>query len=115
MGVQVFNEYLQDISAIKTSDSGQRVACCGDCSVKVVHRTGMEFEVLLEVSLDRKPTIGEFLDKARSLHLPPPPPRVHACPCANSTVPQVEWDDKATGFACSATDGFLYVHELLGV
>jgi len=72
-------------------------------------------QVLLEVSLDRKPTIGEFLDKARSLHLPPPPPRVHACPCANSTVPQVEWDDKATGFACSATDGFLYVHELLGV
>ena len=87
---KVFNEYLQDISAIKTSDSGQRVACCGDCSVKVVHRTGMEFEVLLEVSLDRKPTIGEFLDK-------------------------VEWDDTATGFACSATDGFLYVHELLGV
>jgi len=87
---KVFNEYLQDVSAIKTSDSGQRVACCGDCSVKVVHRTGMEFEVLLEVSLDRKPTIGEFLDK-------------------------VEWDDTATGFACSATDGFLYVHELLGV
>ena len=44
VGVQVFNEYLQDICAIKTSDSGQRVACCGDCSVKVVHRTGMEFE-----------------------------------------------------------------------
>ena len=82
VGVQVFNEYLQDISAIKTSDSGQRVACCGDCSVKVVHRTGMEFEVLLEVSLDRKPTIGEFLDKARSLYTSLPRPlgstRVHS-------------------------------------
>ena len=33
-------------------------------------------QVLLEVSLDRKPTIGEFLDKARSPHLPPQ--RVHA-------------------------------------
>ena len=44
MGVQVFNEYLQDISAVKASDSSQRVACCGDCSVKVVHRNGMEFE-----------------------------------------------------------------------
>jgi hypothetical protein len=35
-------------------------------------------QVLLEVGLDRKPTIGEFLDKARSLHLPPQ--RVHARP-----------------------------------
>ena len=33
-------------------------------------------QVLLEVSLDRKPTIGEFLDKARSPRLPPQ--RVHA-------------------------------------
>ena len=44
MGVQVFNEYLQDISAVKAADSSQRVACCGDCAVKVVHRNGMEFE-----------------------------------------------------------------------
>ena len=98
----MFNEYLQDISSITTTASGQRVACCGDFSVKVVHRSGMEFEaqlarlhesrgfrrlgvhddqhislhallvpqVLLEVSLDRKPTIGEFLDKVRAPRTP---------------------------------------------
>jgi len=85
---KVFNEYLQDISAFYTSATGQRVACCGDTAVKIVHRTGVELEVHLEVALDRKPTIGEFLDK-------------------------VEWDDSAKAFACSATDGYLYVHELL--
>ena len=69
-------------------------------------------QVLLEVSLDRKPTIGEFLDKARSNPPPFVPPCAHA---PTPIVPQVEWDDTATGFACSATDGFLYVHELLGV
>ena len=70
--------------------SGQRVACCGDCAIKVVNRNGMELEVLVEVGLERKPTIGEFLDR-------------------------VEWDDKAVGFACSSTDGFLYAHELTDV
>ena len=45
-------------------------------------------QVHLEVQLDRTPTIGNFLDK-------------------------VEWDDNAKSFACSATDGYLYVHELL--
>ena len=39
-------------------------------------------QVLLEVSLDRKPTIGEFLDKARSLYTSLPRPlgstRVHS-------------------------------------
>ena len=148
VGVQVFNEYLQDISAIKTSDSGQRVACCGDCSVKVVHRTGMEFEApracgqkrvwpqaawsprrracthmlcLFAAGFARGEPGSQAHDRrvprqgAFAIHLPPPPPRVHACPLANTTVPQVEWDDTATGFACSATDGFLYVHELLGV
>ena len=25
---------------------------------------------------------------------------------------QVEWDDSAKAFACSSTDGYLYVHEL---
>ena len=42
----------------------------------------------LEVQLDRKPTIGEYLDK-------------------------VDWDDQGKAFAVSATDGYLYVHELL--
>jgi len=85
---KVFNEYLQDLSAFYTSATGQRVACCGDTAVKIVHRTGVELEVHLEVALDRKPTIGEFLDK-------------------------VEWDDRAAAFACSSTDGYLYVHEIL--
>jgi len=85
---RVFNEYLQDLSAFYTSATGQRVACCGDTAVKIVHRTGVELEVHLEVALDRKPTIGEYLDK-------------------------VEWDDSAKAFACSSTDGYLYVHELL--
>ena len=60
---KVFNEYLQDLSAFYTSATGQRVACCGDTAVKIVHRTGVELEVHLEVALDRKPTIGEYLDK----------------------------------------------------
>jgi len=85
---KVFNEYLQDVSAFYTASTGQRVACCGDTQVKIVHRTGVELEVHLEVNLDRKPVIGHFLDK-------------------------VEWDDTAKAFACSATDGYLYVHELL--
>jgi len=85
---RVFNEYLQDVSAFYTASTGQRVACCGDTQVKIVHRTGVELEVHLEVNLDRKPTIGHFLDK-------------------------VEWDDQAKAFACSATDGHLYVHEIL--
>jgi len=85
---KVFNEYLQDVSAFYTANTGQRVACCGDTLVKIVHRTGVELEVHLEVQLDRTPTIGNFLDK-------------------------VEWDDNAKSFACSATDGYLYVHELL--
>jgi len=85
---KVFNEYLQDVSAFYTANTGQRVACCGDTMVKIVHRTGVELEVHLEVQLDRTPTIGNFLDK-------------------------VEWDDNAKSFACSATDGYLYVHELL--
>ena len=67
---------------------GARVACCGDTQVKIVHRTGVELEVHLEVNLDRKPVIGHFLDK-------------------------VEWDSQAKAFACSSTDGYLYVHELL--
>ena len=37
-----------------------------------------------------EPTIGEYLDK-------------------------VEWDDQGRAFAVSATDGYLYVHELLPV
>jgi hypothetical protein len=86
---RVFNEYLQDVSAIHTASIGQRVACCGDTQVKIVHRTGVELEVYLEVNLDRKPVIGHFLDK-------------------------VEWDPEAKAFACSATDGNLYVHEILG-
>ena len=85
---RVFNEYLQDVSAFYTATTGQRVACCGDTMVKIVHRTGVELEVYLEVTLDRKPVIGHYLDK-------------------------VEWDDQAKAFACSATDGYLYVHELL--
>ena len=48
----------------------------------------VDLEVHLEVQLDRKPTIGEYLDK-------------------------VEWDDQGRAFAVSATDGYLYVHELL--
>ncbi len=72
---KVFNEYLQDISATQSNDAGQRVACCGDCAVKVIHRQGMELEVLVEVGLDRKPTIGEFLDKARA----PAHPRARPC------------------------------------
>ena len=45
-------------------------------------------QVLLEVSLDRKPTIGEFLDKARSLRLPRSCHRVPTkCPRANTHVP----------------------------
>ena len=81
--------------------------------MKIVHRTGVELEVYLEVrqhshnscvsgafasadtcavmnvqvDLDRKPVIGQFLDK-------------------------VDWDDSAKAFACSATDGNLYVHEV---
>jgi len=85
---RVFNEYLQDVSALMTANTGQRVACCGDTQVKIVHRTGVELEVHLEVDLDRKPVIGHFLDK-------------------------VEWDDQAKAFACSSTDGYLYVHEIL--
>jgi hypothetical protein len=85
---KVFNEYLQDVSAFYTASTGQRVACCGDTQVKIVHRTGVELDVHLEVNLDRKPVIGHFLDK-------------------------VEWDDQAKSFACSATDGYLYVHELM--
>lgn len=85
---KVFNEYLQNIHAFYTSTTGQRVACCGDTSVKVVHRNGIQLEVHLEVNLDRKPVIGEFLNK-------------------------VDWDDAAKAFACSATDGYLYVHEIL--
>ena len=85
---KVFNEYLQDISAIQMAGAAQRVACCGDVQVKVIHRTGVDLEVHLEVQLDRKPTIGEYLDK-------------------------VEWDDQGRAFAVSATDGYLYVHELL--
>jgi len=84
---KVFNEYLQDVSAFYTASTGQRVACCGDTMVKIVHRTGVELEVHLEVELDRKPVIGHYLDK-------------------------VDWDDSAKAFACSATDGNLYVHEL---
>lgn len=87
---KVFNEYLQDISAMSVAETGQRVACCGDTAVKVINRNNMELEVLVEVPLERKPTIGEFLD-------------------------YVEWDDKAAGFAVSATDGYLYAYELLGV
>ena len=60
---RVFNEYLQDVSAFYTASTGQRVACCGDTQVKIVHRTGVELEVHLEVNLDRKPVIGHFLDK----------------------------------------------------
>ena len=60
---RVFNEYLQDVSAFYTANTGQRVACCGDTQVKIVHRTGVELEVHLEVDLDRKPVIGHFLDK----------------------------------------------------
>ena len=85
---KVFNEYLQDVSAFYTASTGQRVACCGDTMVKIVHRTGVELEVHLEVQLDRTPAIGHFLDK-------------------------VDWDYDAKAFACSATDGYLYVHELL--
>ena len=48
----------------------------------------ISLQVHAEVPLDRKPTIGEYLDK-------------------------VDWDDKAQAFACSATDGYLYVHQLL--
>ena len=83
------HRYLQDVSAIHTASIGQRVACCGDTQVKIVHRTGVELEVYLEVNLDRKPVIGHFLDK-------------------------VDWDPEAKAFACSATDGNLYVHEILG-
>ena len=39
-------------------------------------------------ALDRKPVTGQLVDK-------------------------VEWDDAGKAFACSATDGHLYVHELL--
>ncbi|KAL3905604.1 MAG: hypothetical protein SGPRY_010857, partial [Prymnesium sp.] len=85
---KVFNEYLQDLSAFYTSATGQRVACCGDTAVKIIHRTGVDLEVHLEVELDRKPMVGEYLDK-------------------------VEWDDSAKAFACSSTNGYLYVHELL--
>ena len=85
---RVFNEYLQDVSAFYTANVGQRVACCGDTMVKIVHRTGVELEVHLEVDLDRQAKIGHYLDK-------------------------VDWDDSAKAFACSATDGFLYVHEIL--
>ena len=60
---RVFNEYLQDVSASYVASTGQRVACCGDTQVKIVHRTGVELEVHLEVNLDRKPVIGQFLDK----------------------------------------------------
>ena len=56
--------------------------------VKIVHRTGVELEVYLEVQLDRKAAIGHFLDK-------------------------VDWDHEAKAFAVSATDGYLYVHEIL--
>ena len=85
---RVFNEYLQDVSAFYTASTGQRVACCGDTMVKIVHRTGVDLEVHLEIALDRKPVIGHFLDK-------------------------VLWDGQAKAFACSATDGNLYVHEIL--
>ena len=44
----------------------------------------------------------------------PPTPTCARASTHCTIVPQVEWDDKATGFACSATDGYLYVHELLG-
>lgn len=75
--LQVFNEYLQDLSAFYTSATGQRVACCGDTAVKIIHRTGVDLEVHLEVELDRKPMVGEYLDKV----LPPPVPFPLASPC----------------------------------
>ena len=56
--------------------------------VKIVHRVGVDLEVHLEVPLDRTSTVGQYLDK-------------------------VDWDDSAKAFACSATDGYVYVHELL--
>ena len=77
----------RDLTVFHNSSIGQRVACCGDTCVKVIHRNGVELEVHLEVNLDRKPTIGEYLDK-------------------------VDWDDAAQAMACSATDGFLYVYEI---
>jgi len=85
---KVFNEYLQDICTHVSAGSNPKIACCGDCAVKIVHRNGVELEVHAEVPLDRKPTIGEYLEK-------------------------VEWDDQAQAFACSSTDGYLYVHQLL--
>ena len=67
---KVFNEYLQDVSAFYTASTGQR-ACCGDVQVKIVHRTGVELEVHLEVNLDRKPVIGH--SSTASGMMPPRP------------------------------------------
>lgn len=63
---KVFNEYLQDLSALFTHATGQRVACCGDTSVKIIHRKGVDLEVDLEVALDRKRSVGDYLDKVRT-------------------------------------------------
>merc|ERR1712118_299933 len=59
---KVFNEYLSNLVA---SNKDQRIAICGDTGVKIVQRNGMELEVHLEVELERKPTIGEYLDNVQ--------------------------------------------------
>lgn len=64
------------------------VACLGDAMVKIIHRTGVDLVVHTEVPLDRKPSVGDHLA-------------------------EIEFDDKAEAFACSSTDGYLYVHQII--
>lgn len=78
---RVFQEYITSLDT--TADL--KVACCGDAMVKVIRATGVDLEVYLEVPLERKPTVGQSLDT-------------------------VKWDHEGKAFACSATDGHLYVH-----
>ncbi|KAG8466563.1 hypothetical protein KFE25_007942 [Diacronema lutheri] len=78
---RIFEEYITSIDT--TADL--KVACCGDAMVKVIRPSGVDLEVYLEVPLERKATVGQSLE------------------C-------VKWDHEGKAFACSSTDGHLYVH-----
>ena len=51
-------------------------------------------------------SVGEALDKSRKVH-------EFVVQRGHCLLDKVEWDHTGTAFACSATDGCLYVHEVL--
>ena len=81
---KVFEDYLM---CLTYNQHSARIGVCGDNGFKVIVRKGSELEVLADITLEYKLSIGNHLDAFR-------------------------WSPDGSAVAITATDGYLWWHRI---